>query len=202
MVEKVNCKNHQFVPSIAVCIDCKSPLCGQCSRFGDDGVRCERCAATHETAQLVAARSEKLKKPERININEALPNEDAPAPYKKKQGPKWIGKLVLAILSIAIAIPLYFYAYPAYVEIDSPTKEREQSVTALMQCLLVFRQIGELMQSGQEPDMSLQCASPSGPNIVRRNDTTIRVSHPNPQLYGVREISVTNLNPEPVIVQQ
>ena len=172
-----------------------------CSKFDDDGVRCESCAAKHETAQLVQARAEKLRQPAKPAIVEESLDIESFGPRKQGRSYRWLLQLGVVLLLLAVGIPLYFYAYPKIELEDSPVRAREEQISGLMQCLLVFRQLGEQMQSGLEPDMSLQCASPSGPNILRRNDTVIRILHPNPQLYGVQEISVSNASPEPVIVQ-
>ncbi|MSR11401.1 MAG: hypothetical protein EXR84_06315 [Gammaproteobacteria bacterium] len=70
-----------------------------------------------------------------------------------------------------------------------------------VQCLLIFRQLGEQMATGQEPDMALQCAAPAGSNLLQRDGDTLRISHANPQLYGYSEIFVTNLDPDPIGLQ-
>lgn len=79
---------------------------------------------------------------------------------------------------------LYFYANHSPIAVQaSPSKAREDAAISLMQCLQVFRQIGEKMSIGQEPDMNLRCAPHSGANRLERNEDTIRISHTNPQLF-------------------
>lgn len=165
-------------------------------------MRCERCGSAHDNARLVADRADKLAKPAAPALIETSQARDSTAsPAKAAAVFKRIKLAFLVLLLGSVGVPLYFYGNPRIVLPESPTRERENAVITLLQCLLVFRQIGEQMQAGLEPDISLQCASPSGPNVLRRDDGEIRVSHPNPQLYGYRAIYVTNVNPEPVLLQ-
>ena len=112
---------------------------------------------------------------------------------------KFAKGIVLALLIGSVGISLYFYGSPRIELEESPTREREEAVGTLMQCLQVFRQIGESMLEEREPDMTLQCEPPSGPNILRREDEVLRVSHANPQMFGISGLYVTSLSPEPIV---
>ena len=195
------CKNHPMAPAIAECLDCGITLCGMCSRFGEDGVRCERCADTFETRKQVAAQAEKLNRPTILPEGEELPSQEAVLPLNTSKVLQWIRGIALAGVFGGVGVPLYFYAHPDTVLPPSPTRDREVAASRFMECLQVFRQLGEMMEAGENPDMGLQCASPAGPNILRRDGNYWRVSHPNPQLLGIRGLYVTSENPEPVVVQ-
>lgn len=180
-------------------MNCGVLLCGMCSRFAEDGTRCERCAEAYENAELVRAQTASLSKPATsvtTTVTAPVASESAGDTAALLTWLPWIG-MVLVLGGVGTS--LYFYANPSPIAVqESPSRAREEAATALMQCLQVFRQIGEQMAAGQEPDMSLRCVPPSGPNRLERDENTIRVFHTDPQLFGLETIFVTNLDPEPV----
>jgi len=180
-------------------MNCGVLLCGMCSRFAEDGTRCERCAEAHENAQIVRAQTELLNKPATNVTTTATTPVVSESAEKAAAFLTWLPWIGMVLVLGGVGTSLYFYANPSPIAVqESPSREREEAATALMQCLLVFRQIGEQLAAGQEPDMSLQCAPPSGPNRLERDEDTIRVSHTDPQLFALETLYVTNLDPEPV----
>lgn len=203
MTESRYCLNHPRVIAVGDCIGCGSSLCGMCSRFGDEGIRCERCEAAFENELQVRRQTEKLRQPALPAVSETAPEKsDREGSVRVSQVFAWLKWVSVILVLLGAAVPLYFYAYP-HIEAPavSPTRAREEAATALIKCLQVFRRIGEQLQAGQEPDMSLRCAAPAGANLLQREGTTIRVTHPNPRLYGYRSITVTNQDPEPVALK-
>ncbi len=193
------CFNHPGGRAIGACMNCGVLLCGMCSRFAEDGTRCERCSDAHENAQLVRAQAESLNKPASNVITKVTTPEISESAENVAAFLTWLPWIAMVLVLGGIGTSLYFYANPSPVAVqESPSRAREEAATALLQCLQVFRQLGEQMAAGQEPDMSLRCAPPSGPNRLERDEDTLRVSHTDPQLYGLETIFVTNLDPEPV----
>lgn len=199
MTQSGFCFNHRGARAIAICIGCSASLCGVCSRFADDGARCERCAQAHEDSQLVRARSEQLSEPAPGVTSAVTAPAATDLPGQPSAILNWLPWIGLVLVLGGVGTSLYFYANPQIVVPESPTREREETATALIRCLQVFRQIGEQMAAGQEPDMRMQCDPPSGPNLLERDEDTIRVSHADPQLFGLQTLYVSNSDPEPVV---
>ncbi len=193
------CFNHPGGRAIGACMNCGVLLCGMCSRFAEDGTRCERCAEAHENAQRVEAQTELLSKPATSVTTAVTSSEATDSPGSSAAFLQWLPWIGMVLSLGGVGSSMYFYTNPSPVAVqESPSRAREEAATALLQCLQVFRQLGEQMAAGQEPDMSLRCAPPSGPNRLERDQDTLRVSHTDPQLYALETIFVTNLDPEPV----
>ncbi len=149
----------------------------------------------------MSARSEQLRKPVAPATQIVAVTNEPTAARAGTTVITWIKWVCGVLLLASIGVPLYFYSNPVIEVAQSPTRAREEAVITFVQCLLIFRQLGEQMAAGQEADMALQCAAPAGSNLLQRDGDTLRISHANPQLYGYSEIFVTNLDPEPTALQ-
>ena len=130
------------------------------------------------------------------------PAEEVFVPSGRSGNNNKIIQAALIGLSVCfIAVQLFLYSNPAQPEQDAATLARQQAIGSLVQCLLVFREIGLILQDGRMPDNTMICADSPVPNVVNNENGIVRISHPNPQFYGYSEISVSDETPEPNIIR-
>jgi hypothetical protein len=170
-----------------------------CANFTDSGVYCESCVSAVETEDFVASQSKKLNKSE-IDLVISKHAEDLEA----EQAQNKRGKDTVIIWSgvgggiAMIFVSLLLYAYPMLF-LDSEVAAAFEASQALEECRLVFEEIGYLLEEGEEPDPSLRCPGATVPNIVEREGSIVRVLHPNPGMYGLNAIYVSNESHEVVL---
>ncbi len=195
------CNNHPSAKAIASCNRCAKDLCGMCGNFVDAIVLCERCSEIHETEKYVTTQSEKLERPESTMVVEEPAKEEFIPPTRRRGSSKVIQWAVVVVGFCIISSQLYFYSRPAEVQQDPSALAREQQLNSLVQCMLVFREIGLTLQEGRMPSNSMLCADSAAANILRNEEGGIRFYHPNPQYYGYAEISVGDESAEPKLVR-
>jgi len=195
------CSNHPNAKAIATCNSCESDLCGMCSNFIDESVLCEPCSEIFEAEKFVSTQSESLERPKSTLVVDQLATENFnPRTHSKKTG-KAIQRAVIVVGVCIISAQLYFYNNPTQVQQDPSAIAREQQLSSLVQCMLIFREIGLILQDGRMPDSSMICADSPVLNGVRNEDGVLHIYHPNPQYYGYGEISVSNEDPEPNVIR-
>lgn len=172
-----------------------------CCNFVDEIVMCERCSEIHETEKFVSTQAEKLERPKSTMLVDEPAAENFAPPTHRKSGSTFIQWTVVAVGACIIAAQLYFYASPPQVQQDPVDLAREQQLSSLVQCMLVFREIGLILQDGGMPGNNMRCTDSEAANISGNEDGSIRFYHPNPQYYGYAEISVGASEPEPRIVR-
>jgi hypothetical protein len=123
------------------------------------------------------------------------------APTRRKIQGNVIQWTVISVGGCIITVQLYYYNNPAQVEQDPNTIARDQQLRSLVQCMLIFREIGLDLQDGRMPDGTMICGDSPALNVVRNEDGVLHIYHPNPQYYGYKEISVSNEVPEPSIIR-
>ncbi len=195
------CHNHPTGKAIAACNECGIDLCGMCGSFVDDIVLCERCFESYENEKYVLSQTEKLIRPESTLVVDDPDAEEFILPGRRKQKNRILPVVVIGLCLCIIAVQLFLYTNPAPVDQDPAAIARQQTIGSLVQCMLIFREIGLILQGGRMPDRTMLCADSPVPNVVSNVDGILRISHPNPQYYGYAEISVSNDNPEPRLVR-
>lgn len=201
MTENSFCHNHPNAKAIAPCHRCALELCGMCGNYFDDLVLCERCAEIYENEKFVSSQSEKLERPKSTLVVDSDETDEFTPPGRSKKVNKLVPAAVIGLCGCVIAVQLYLYSNPGPVERDPAAVARELAVASLVDCLLVFREIGLTLQDGRMPDESQVCADSPQPNVIRNEDGVPRIWHPNPRYYGYEEISVSATEPEPRVVQ-
>ncbi len=199
MSEKLLCNNHPNADAIASCDKCDIALCGLCGNYIDDSVFCERCTEIYETKQFISAQSEKLKHSRSTLIVDNSSAGELSDSKSKKSNYKSLQLIVIVASVSVIAVRLYFFSNPISIQRDPELLAREQALTSVVQCLLIFREIGlRLEREGDQTAVAeLRCADSDVPNIITIDGDNIRISHPNPAIYGYSEIFVTNHDAEP-----
>lgn len=195
------CHNHPNGKAIAVCHKCAVDLCGMCGNYVDDIVLCEGCAEIYENEKYVSSQTQKLESPQSTLVADDPEAESFVSPGQRQKNNKLIPSVVIGLSACVIAVQLYFYNNPSPVEQDPAALARQQAIASLVECMLVFREIGLTLQDGRMPDGSLVCNDSSVPNVVSNEGDSLRISHPNPQYYGYAEISVSGDEPEPRLLQ-
>lgn len=176
-------------------------MCDLCANHTEAGILCESCVKIRENEQFVAAQAG------RSNLQTGqLPKEAAktlsPEPSKAGQPSRNPVKLfIIAIGSIVVFAGLYVYSHPNFLEGDSEDRARRLAAIALVDCLWIFQEIGEILEENQMPDPALRCDESDTPNIITRAGDTIRISHPNPEFHGYSEIFVTNHSHDPTLIE-
>ena len=172
-----------------------------CASFTDAGVFCERCEEIKEAEDFVSNKVSEmdamLADDERKQLG-ISPDEPA-LEAKPTRGGKWLK------WSAALLVPLYLgllvYSNPGIFEFDSAERVRREAAQALENCVYIFQEIGMYLEEGRSPPPNLRCEEVSTVNIFTRDGDEVRVSHPNPQYHGYRQIYVTNQDHEPVLVR-
>lgn len=201
MTENKFCSNHPAAKAIESCGRCSTLLCGMCANYVDEIVLCESCVGDYEAEKFVSSQAEKIERPEStLIVDEPVPNEFFP-PTRHRNNNRKIQYAVTAIAVSIISVRLFLYTNPAQVEQDPATAARQQALSSLVDCMLVFREIGLVLQSGRMPGSDLICADSAIQNVVAEEEGSMRIYHPNPQFYGYREISVSDDEPEPRIIR-
>ncbi len=103
--------------------------------------------------------------------------------------------------SAMILFALMVYAFPMLFQIDRAVAAEWEAYQALEDCRLIFEEIGFLLENGQMPDQDVRCADTLAPNIVEKVGDGIRISHPAPSTYGLRELYVSSQSHEVVFVE-
>lgn len=194
------CINHPNAKAIATCNDCGIDLCGMCSNFIDETVLCERCSEISETEKFVSSQSENLERPNSTMVVDEPATETFNPPTRRKIQSNVIQWAVIGVGGCIIAAQLYFYNNPAQVQQDPSAIAREQQLSSLVQCMLIFREIGLILQDGRMPNGDMLCADSTAANIAVNEEGSIRLFHPNPQHYGHKEISVSAVDAAPRLV--
>ena len=199
----MTCYNHPNAPTVAHCKSCDVAMCGMCTQFLDAGEYCEKCAASIQSEAFVASQSKQLNKPEfdAAPVTTAQPQEEFRPPTRDRGKDRVFIGLAMGGSALMIFFSMLLYSFPLLFE-DAETAATRQAVQALEDCRLVFEEIGYVLEDGELPDDTLRCAETNMPNIVSRSGDTIRVSHPNPEAYGLSDIYVTNDDHEVVFVGQ
>ncbi len=107
----------------------------------------------------------------------------------------------MALVFGFVLYQLYQSTQIDYEPIDPEQMAEDLAITSFQECLEVFYRIGNILASGRLPADSLRCDESGSANIVVREGSEVKVSHPHPDFYGYSEIFVTSKNPQPQLVE-
>jgi len=171
------------------------------TNFIEEVVLCENCNENYEAKRFVSSRTECLKQLAAAAASDESVTEEFLRPAPSKGFSKTIQWGVIVAAVAIISAQLYFYNNPAQVQQDPEALAREQQLSSLVQRMLVFREIGLVLQERCMASNEMRCADSAAANIIRNEDGNIRLYHPNPQYRCYEEISVADSSPEPNIVR-
>lgn len=196
----MQCQNHPSAPAIDQCASCNIPLCGQCASFVAEAILCEACAENYESERFVKQQTAEQVKSDR-SIQVARDEHRGTGPRRQSRvNPVFVQVSIIVICMLILAARLLFFARPPANAVNGELVAREQRMTSIAQCLIVFRQIGVSLAAGEQPDPTSTCPDNMGPNRVQRSGDDIIVSHPAPQFYGFSRIEVSRRDPEPRLI--
>lgn len=196
----MQCQDHPNVAAIEDCALCKKPMCGMCANFMESEVLCEKCVKIRETEKYVTKQSQQHKRQEPTLKIEKADQTGKFAKSANKSKAKHIQLGIIFLCFGVMAFQLYRSQTDSFVPIDPEIRARELAITSFTQCLIVFRQIGLVLERGEMPGESMRCDESGAANIVEQVNGDVRVSHPHPDFYGYSQIYVSRNNPEPTIV--
>jgi len=171
-----------------------------CSNFIAEIVLCERCSKINETEKYVSTETEKLERPKSTMVAEEPTTDKFNPPTRSKNYGKAIQWAVVAAGGCIIAAQLFFYSNPPAVEQQPGAIAKELELNSLVQCMLIFRKIGLILQDGRMPDGNMLCADSAAANVIVNEEGSIRLFHPSPQYYGHKEISVSAADVAPRLI--
>jgi len=173
-----------------------------CANFFDVGVYCEKCARAVESERFVTAKSDLFKKKDSPRST-MVETPDEPVHKVQKTHDRDRGVIWLGIGGSAsmIFFSLIMYAFPNLFEFDSAAAAARIAAQKLEDCRLIFEEIGYDLARGQTIDPALRCEDSNVPNIVTQSGGVVRVAHPNPRIYGLSALYVTN-NSHEVILEE
>ncbi len=194
------CINHPLVAAIDTCASCKKPLCGMCGNYANLQAFCLSCYKDYEAETLVKQRNTQANTPKPSRLTEELDEAVFSPPTKSKVNFAAIRTGLISICILVIGWNLYRYNQPVEVIRDASVVQIERSQAALIQCLSIFTEIGQLLAAGGDSAIDLRCTDTTLNNKIQNIEGERRVTHPNPNFYGVKEIYVSATNPIPVVV--
>lgn len=161
-----------------------------CTVFLDRGEYCERCADAVQSEDFVSKQSDSLNRPEpkSLHTEPDLPPTATEKRHDQDRVYIWLGiggSAAMLFASMAI------YAFPNLFE-DPAVLAAQAEEQRLEDCRLVFEEITYMLRAGSTPPESMTCEGSAGPNLIRRIGDVVRVEHPNPGVYGLSEMYVTN----------
>lgn len=169
-----------------------------CANFSDFGVLCEKCVEIRETERKVAAEAARHTQPDEPAIAETPAEEMAAGPTKKERNPAVLQVTVIAICAVIVIARSTVFA-PQQTPVDPQLQALEFNLISLAECMVTFQQIGERLAAGERPDPTMRCSDSSQPNRVIESADNLIVEHPQPEYYGYSSLSVSRLNPAPVL---
>lgn len=199
----MKCKSHPAVDAVANCAGCSTPLCGVCADFSGDEVYCERCIVNNARSEFVEAQS----KP-KDDLGRMM-TEKQPVVHSKKKASieerlerrEKLSMAIVIISCIFIGITLFTSLGAGYVLTPQEVQTEVREISQASDCALVFWEIAEILENGEEPDSSMICPGAQLPNIITRENGDIVVSHAMPQVIGYSQIYVSKNNPVPTMVR-
>ena len=176
-------------------------MCYLCANHTEAGILCESCVKIRENEHFVAAQAQRAN-PQTGQLRTEAAKTLGPELSKAGQSrTNPVKLLIIAVGSIVVYAGLYVYSHPNLLEGDSEARAGRLAAAALVDCLWIFQEIGELLEENLMPDPALRCDESETPNIITRDGDTIRISHPNPEFHGYSEIFVTNHSHDPTLIE-
>ena len=176
-------------------------MCDLCANHTEAGILCESCVKIRENEHFVAAQAERSNLQTGQLLAEAANTLKPELSKTGKPRRNPVKLFIIAIGSIAVYAGLYAYSHPSFLEGDSEARTSRVAAAALVDCLWIFQEIGEILEENRMPDPALRCDESETPNIITRDGDTIRISHPNPEFHGYSEIFVTNHSHDPTLIE-
>jgi len=184
----MKCSTLPNVEATSNCSHCGSALCVECdaNEAGDVSI-CIRCVALAAVSDFGVKEQEREK---RVKDQESV---------KEGKGKQTV-KIQYAILALAvIVVPLQLFSMVAGPELSPIDLNDPEEVTD--ECILNLFVISDMLQLGELPANDFKCPATNDPYIVIQTADDIIVRDPHPELHGFVEMSVSQNNPFPELVE-
>ena len=197
----MTCYNHPYAPTAATCNRCGVKMCGVCTQFLESGEYCEKCAEEVQAESFVTTQSQKFNKRKHGSTTYDIPEQPLETATSGKDRDKGIIILAIGGSVAMLFFSLLLYAFPRVFDFDADAAAAIATAQALEDCRLVFEEIGYLLDRGELPTPSYNCAESDVPNIMSQEGDLVRISHPNPEFHGLSEIYVTSDSHKVIFVE-
>ena len=189
----MNCKEHADRNAIGNCLVCNSPLCKTC--VANNNLASPQCINCYSIDSLsedgVSQAMKKNKKREEITKQREVSEQG-------KTEQKFKSKLFLIVVGIVIIIIQFTLLNREYEY--TPT-DKSDVIGITDYCLLNLIETSEAFEQGLVPDIKHKCPLTDSPYIVSKHNGNLTVSDPNPELHGFIEMSVSQDNPELLLIE-
>lgn len=202
----MKCQNHPSAPAVDSCIRCDMPLCGMCASFTPDGVFCESCLEIHETQKAVAAKSQRLERPEPSAVITEYDEDLLEKAKRRDDNGVKLQLGVIGICAVIVLVRLVFFGGPLDSAADPnqqlsvEAQAQIQRITRMAECLAMLQEIGQTLAAGERPQAGVSCPNALQPLVIRETADDIIVRVPQPELYGYADILVSRQDPNPRLV--
>lgn len=204
----MKCENHPSVNAVALCDNCKTPLCGICSRYSGDLVYCEKCEQIASLSSLVREKPEQKSssrmgdflREEESRAASAPKVEPKPRPDKAERSEK-LQIAIVIVCSLFIVFQITRSLGSGAILTPQQVAAQEQTRDQIESCMLVFWDIAMRFTNNQPLPASMRCPDSSTPLIVSRTNNDVIVRHPHPEALGLTDIYVSRSSPTPILVE-
>lgn len=202
----MKCQNHPNAPAVDSCIRCKTQLCGMCASFTPDGVFCETCLEIHETQKAVAAKSQRLERPEPTSVITEYDEDFLEKAKRRDDNGVKLQLIVIGICAVIMVVRLVIFGGPITTasdpnqQLSAEAQAQIQRITSMAECLAMLQEIGQTLAAGELPAAGISCPNSLQPLLVRETADDIIVRVPQPELYGYADILVSRQDPNPRLV--
>ncbi|MFC1494559.1 hypothetical protein ACFL6W_04700 [Thermodesulfobacteriota bacterium] len=190
----MNCHYHPDRNADAHCSECRKPLCDQCATpRGDGSSICSRCIAIDAANEASEGISQRLEE-------KALREENLEAQKETKKRRETILQICFILVCLAI-ITVQMSSIMA-MEADKPLRHGTFNTdTQTDKCITILWEISKNLQNGNVPDNNIICPESKRPFVVDKTNGDIIVRSPQPELYGFKDIRVSQSNPVPRLIK-
>ncbi len=189
----MNCKEHPETKAIGSCLVCNTPLCKICvSNDNLTSPQCKNCYSIDSLSENGTSQTIKTEqKREELNKQQQLSEKE-----KQKQKNKIkIFVIAAGLIIVIIQFGLINRAYE-YSPVD-----KTDVVGITDYCLLNLVEISQAFDQGQMPDGEHRCPFTNALYKTSKNSGNVTISDPNPELHGFIEMSVSQDNPELLLIE-
>jgi len=123
-----------------------------CANFDGTGVFCEGGLEVHESQQFVSAQAVQATHAASTALQSNAEEFVYNPPTGKKFDARSVQLTIIFACTLATAAGLYFYNQPSSAPRDPFTRQCEQAITSLLDCLTVFNEIGVIFGKGKKPE--------------------------------------------------
>lgn len=190
----MNCHYHPDRKADAHCSECRKPLCDQCAIPQKDGAKiCSRCIAINAANEASEGINQRLDE-------KALREENIEVQKMRKKRTQTMLQACFILACLAI-ITFQISSMMSY-ETNRPLRHGTYNTNSQTdKCIAILWEISKNLQKDIIPGDDILCPGSKKPFEVEKTDGDIIVRSPQPELYGFKDIRVSQKNPVPRLIK-